>query len=423
MKWSTRILFLLREERQSKVDASAVMHEGRRTIIRESQNAMSAAHTSTVELRQRVFAASRASSKRIRITPKSTTIAAYTGVFLLIISLVAIGYQPPQKMETVVNAAETSTNATPSATQPSVDQVVATNIAAGIAERAELPIAANIANLSISLSVESQLAQNDSNIISKPQIIQPTADSRTIKQYTTVGGDTIPTIAQQFGISSDTIKWANNLTSDAVEPNRQLTIPPVDGVIYTVKDGDTIDTIVNKYRADKDRVVAFNDLEFGGLNPGSKIIIPAGSLPEDERPGYTPPRNGRLGALGSSYSIGSQFAQASVGNRYAPGNCTWYAYERRAQLGRPIGSFWGNANTWAMNARAAGFVVNRTPAPGAVAHWNAYQGGSYYAGHVAVVESVNSDGSIRISEMNFQGAYGSITERTIDPGSVSNFIH
>ncbi len=44
-------------------------------------------------------------------------------------------------------------------------------------------------------------------------------------------------------------------------------------------------------------------------------------------------------------------------------NCTWYVYERRLQLGRPISSFWGNANTWATSARAAGFVVNNTPAP------------------------------------------------------------
>jgi surface antigen len=336
-------------------------------------------------------------------------------------SVVAIGYQPPQKMETVANAAETPPANSSIAPQPSVDQLVATNVAAGIAERAELPIATNIANLSVSLSAESQLAQNDTNAISKPQIIQPTADSREIKSYTAKAGDTVTQIAAQFNISPDTIKWANGLNSDAVEVGRQLSIPPVDGVVYTVKSGDTIDTVVNKYHADKERVVAFNDLEFGGLAEGKKIIIPAGSLPEEERPGYVAPRNAaRSGAFNGGFStVNAQIARASAGNRYAYGNCTWYAYERRMQLGRPVGSFWGNAATWAAYARAGGYQVDNVPAAGAVMQ----NGGGY--GHVAVVESVGSDGSITVSEMNYAGNFNRVTSRTISASTAAgfNYIH
>lgn len=383
---------------------------------------MGSAHTTTAELKQQIFARYR-KSRRAKSAIKSTTIAAYTGVFLLVISLVAIGYQPPQKVETVANATEAPAISTPSnVPQPSVDQLVATNIAAGIAERAELPVATNIANLAVSLSAESQLAQTDLNIISKPQIVQPGANSRDIKQYTTNAGDTIVTIAGQFGLTPETIRWANNMTSDAVEPGRNLVIPPVDGIVYTVKAGDTIDSIASKYHADKDRVVAFNDLELGGLVTDRKIVIPAGSLPENERPGYVAPRG--ASRSGSSYStVSAQIARASAGNRYAFGNCTWYAYERRMQLGRPIGSFWGNATTWAGNARVAGYVVNNTPAVGAVVHWSAGAGGSGYAGHVGIVESVNADGSITISEMNYLYNFNRITNRTISPSEVSNFIH
>ena len=366
-----------------------------------------------------MFARHQTDSKKGKSTPKSTTIAAYAGVFLLVISMVAIGYQPPQKVDTVANAAETPT--TTSATQPSVDQLVATNVAAGIAERAELPIATNVANLSVSLSAESQLAQSDNNVISKPQIIQLSADGRDVKRYTALAGDTAASVGQKFGITAETVKWANNLSSDAIEKDKQLIIPPVDGIVYTTKEGDTVEKIAEKYKADKNRIVAFNDLELGGLSANTQIVIPGGVLPENERPGYVAPSSAASqGSYNGGYStINAQIASASAGNRYAFGNCTWYAYERRMQLGRPVGSFWGNAATWAMYAQAAGYTVNNTPAVGAVMQ----NGGGY--GHVAIVESVNSDGSITISEMNYAGNFNRVTSRTVGAASVGsfNYIH
>ena len=114
--------------------------------------------------------------------------------------------------------------------------------------------------------------------------------------------------------------------------------------------------------------------------------------------------------------VGAQFQGREIGARLE-------RLERRVQLGLPVGSFWGNAATWAMYARAAGYRVDNTPSVGAIAQWNAYQGGSYYAGHVGIVESVNSDGSITISEMNYLYNFNRVTSRTISPSSVSNFIH
>ena len=87
----------------------------------------------------------------------------------------------------------------------------------------------------------------------------------------------------------------------------------------------------------------------------------------------------------------------SVGNRYAPGNCTAYAYERRAQLGNPIGSFWGNASVWGSSAAAAGFLVDGNPSAGAIMA----NGGGYAGfGHVAIVEEVAVGQYVRVSEMN-----------------------
>jgi surface antigen len=386
---------------------------------------MGETHTKTAELKKQVFARHRTSTKKAKRGPKATTIAAYSGVFLLIMSIVGIGYQPPQKINSVASAAAPASVSAKD--QPSVDQLVATRVAAGIAERSNLPIASNVANLSVSLSAESQMAQNNSNVISKPQIVQPSANSREVKYYTTKVGDSVGKIASQFSVSATTIKWANNLSVDAVEPGLKLTIPPIDGIIYTVLTGDTVASIASKYKASTTNLVAFNDLELSGLTTGKKIIIPNGDLPVTERPGYQAPQPSYTSSYSyKSYGINPRLASASAGNAYAFGNCTYYVYNRRAQLGRPIGSFWGNAATWAVYASSAGFRVDKTPEPGAMAQWNAY-GGAWigYAGHVAVVESVNPDGTIVISEMNngALGGFNIVDSRTISQGEVNNFIH
>lgn len=314
-------------------------------------------------------------------------------------SLVAIGYQPPERITASASAVNTKTESK-TATM-SVDDVVAASVAANIAQTANLPIATNVANLSQSLTAESMLTENESNIVTKPQIVEPLADSRKIEVYTAKTGDTVEKIADRYGVSPQTIKWANNMTSDAVEAGRKIKVLPVDGVVYTVSRGDTIDSIASRYNANKTALIAFNDLEIAGLKNGSQIIIPNGSLPRTERPGYTAPASAsalagvNFGSHSGGYGAANPYLSgASAGNRYAFGNCTWYAFERRKELGRPVGSFWGNAATWAMYARASGYKVNGTPAAGAIMA----NGGGY--GHVAVVESVDPGKSITVSEMN-----------------------
>lgn len=289
----------------------------------------------------------------------------------------------------------------------------------------QMPVAPNVANLSTSLEAKEEIAQTDDTVIAKPQIVQPTADNRAIVTYKAKTGDTVQSIATEYGVSPQTIKWANDLESDSVENGRDVVVPPVDGVLYTVQDGDTVASIAQQHKAMPERIISFNDLEVEGVKNDMQIMIPGGVQPSAPAPtesdlatGYA--SNGQTtGAFNSTANLA--LASASAGNAYAPGNCTWYVFERRAELGRPIGSFWGNASTWAMNATAAGFTVNRTPAPGAI-----MQNGGGWAGygHVAVVETMNSDGSITVSEMNYAG-FNVVSSRTIPAGQIGNytFIH
>jgi len=334
----------------------------------------------------------------------------------LLIVLIGIGYRSPQEVGSVANAASIPGTQTEQAEQTTVNAVVATNIAASVATATNLSVAPSVASLAISTQIESQLPTTDDSSISKPSIIQVSTAGRNIQTYTVQPGDTADTLASKFGITKDTIKWANNLTSDALTVGKDLQILPRSGVLYTAKEGDTIQSIADKYKADASVVTTYNDLEISGVKAGLQIIIPGGDLPATERPGYSAPVTSYGGGYSSLYRAGS------VGNRYAFGNCTWYAYERRAALGIPVGSFWGNGGSWAYAAAASGYTVDNIPSAGAIL----VERGS--PGHVAIVESVDSaNGSVTLSEMN-NSAYGGfniINNRTISAGqaAVYSYIH
>ena len=112
-------------------------------------------------------------------------------------------------------------------------------------------------------------------------------------------------------------------------------------------------------------------------------------------------------------------------NYYTWGSCAWYVFEKRSSMGMSVGNGWGDAKSWASNAQAAGYSVNNTPSVGSIMQAPAYTNGSYGQGHVAIVERVNGDGSILVSEMQFGGGLGDKSTRTISASNVSshNFIH
>lgn len=114
--------------------------------------------------------------------------------------------------------------------------------------------------------------------------------------------------------------------------------------------------------------------------------------------------------------------QGYSGNAYELGNCTWYVYNRFAQIGIGIYPYLGNANQWVESGQAQGYEISTTPKPGsAVVFMNGVAGASPIYGHVAFCEYVNSDGSFLISEMNFGGLYVT-TWRTLTPQSGIYFV-
>lgn len=394
---------------------------GRRITIRTKQ--LSDANTASVSAQDQLTLAKHKQNVRKQYGGiPAGKVAIYVASFVTFVGVIAIGYEHPntsaEQAQPLSFAATVNTGENSKA--PSVDDIVATDVAASIAERANLPIAPTVANTSVSLNAQNELAQSDDGSVLKPQMIAQSESSREIVTYKTKRGDTVQSIAKKFNVSESTISWVNNLDSDALSPGKKLKILPIDGITYTVKKGDSVKEIASRYGTNETRIVSYNDLELSKPKVGQKLIIPNGVLPRNERPGYEAPIAQSQQQNGDSLGGGviNRNLSASIGNRYAPGNCTWYAYERRAELGRPVGSFWGNANTWAYNARAAGYKVNNKPAAGAVLA----EGGGYY-GHVGVVESVKSNGDIVISEMNnyAYGGFNIVNHRTISKGQAASY--
>lgn len=104
-------------------------------------------------------------------------------------------------------------------------------------------------------------------------------ESHTITNYKVQSGDTVSGIAQKYGISVNTVLWANDLRRDStLKQGRSLTILPISGVKHEVKSGDTLQGIALKYRGDAKEILAYNDLTSDKLKIGDMVVVPDGEI-------------------------------------------------------------------------------------------------------------------------------------------------
>lgn len=280
-----------------------------------------------------------------------------------------------------------------------------------IARATNLEESTSVTNKADTENAQLTITAADSVITTKPQVIATGLKSRRdIQRYVVKDGDTVPSIAAAFGVTSDTIRWSNGLSGDTVAVGKELIISPINGIAYKVAAGDTVEGLATKYRAQKEQIIAFNDTEIDGLPVGQYIVIPNGQPPAAV---------GRASI--ATISTGAGFAWGGGGpvygsNGYDYGYCTWWAATRRAQIGRPIPSNLGNASTWKILAQRAGLGVGNTPQTGAVI-WTPPR--DYY-GHVGFVEAVNPDGSVEISEMNVVG-WGRVSRKTLSAADAARY--
>lgn len=140
-----------------------------------------------------------------------------------------------------------------------------------------------------------------------------------IIDYKVESGDTISSIAEKFGLSADTIKWANDLTSDSIKPEDSLKILPVSGVSHIVKSGDTLESVAKKYSAEQQAIMdfPFNDVpDDFSLKVGQLLIVPEGSPPQVAAPARPKPQYLAQGPASAAFQapFGAQFIWPTGGS-------------------------------------------------------------------------------------------------------------
>lgn len=305
----------------------------------------------------------------------------------------------------------------------SVDQLSEMYVVADLSDALGLASASDVASNYVVTTSMYEVGQTATGKLEKPSITNISV-RRGVDEYVVKPGDTIEAIASKYGITTEQIRWSNGLKTNALNAGDTLYIPNKSGFVYTVKAGDTVEAIASKYGSTAEKIISSNDLDVTGVIEGAKILIEGGILPENERPDYVAPRRAtttyRTGTYRYSY-LGNTSERQDVtvlgyvyglGGPYGAGQCTQWAWSKR----RDIPSTLGNANTWAARASAAGYTVNRSPSAGAI-----FQTSSGWYGHVGYVESVNSDGSIVVTEMNYNYRPYMVIRATIPASAVGNF--
>lgn len=128
------------------------------------------------------------------------------------------------------------------------------------------------------------------SIIVSSDVFQTVRSSRPrdkILDYTVERGDTLSTIAEKFDVSTETIRWANDLFNDNITVGDNLKILPVTGIAYKVAKGDSVYSIAKKLDSDPQKIVdfPFNDFanpETFSLVEGQILIVPDGVKPAEQ---------------------------------------------------------------------------------------------------------------------------------------------
>ncbi|MDO8566730.1 MAG: peptidoglycan DD-metalloendopeptidase family protein [bacterium] len=161
-----------------------------------------------------------------------------------------------------------------------------------------------------------------------------------ISVYVVRPGDTISEIADMFGVSVNTVIWANDLKNARdVRPGDTLIILPVSGIEHTISRGDTLASLAKKYGADAEEIALFNGLDSAvSLTVGSTVIIPDGEIAPPPAPAKreAPASTTKNPSRGGGSFLAGYFNNPLPGGIITQGLHDWGAVDIGAARGTPI---------------------------------------------------------------------------------------
>ena len=120
-----------------------------------------------------------------------------------------------------------------------------------------------------------------SNILSIGQKLIISSGSKVSNNvYVVKKGDTLWSIANNFNVSVNDLKNANNKSNNSLSIGEQLIIPGksigenISTTIYIVKSGDNLYSIARRYNVTVNEIKSLNNLSSNLLSIGQKLSIP-----------------------------------------------------------------------------------------------------------------------------------------------------
>jgi murein DD-endopeptidase MepM/ murein hydrolase activator NlpD len=190
--------------------------------------------------------------------------------------------------------------------------------------------------------------------------IIPSRPRTDVITYTVQTGDTLFSIADNYGLKPETVLWGNfevlNDNPHLLKPKQVLNILPVDGTYYQWHEGDTLSGVASFFKVDPQNIINYpgNALDLtqttegdAGIAPDTWIIIPGGKRAIKD---WGPPAITRQNPASARYygegSCGSVYEGA-----YGTGTFVWpttdhtisgYAYDPGVHPAIDIGGQEGN---------------------------------------------------------------------------------
>lgn len=110
----------------------------------------------------------------------------------------------------------------------------------------------------------------------EPKVPAPKDIRLGFETYEVKAGDTLSSIANQYGLLAVSISANNPNSKNLIRPGQKILIPPLDGLVVTFKAKDTVAAYAKQYRLTETQIAAANPLiDFSqNIAVGTKILLP-----------------------------------------------------------------------------------------------------------------------------------------------------